>query len=78
MLGEDIARAVEARQRELYLLPGGIGSGKTTFLKRYEKVLGCSFLQAQAFTFHVDFLKAPLSRDKLETFGAHGRTPAVP
>ena len=68
MFGKDFARAVEARQGELYLLLGGIGSGKTTFLKRYEKVIARVFLHAQAFTFHVDFLKAPLAQDKLETF----------
>ncbi len=66
--GADFKRAVSARQGELYLLLGGIGSGKTTFLKRYEKVIARRFLDENAFTFHVDFLKAPLSADRLEQF----------
>lgn len=68
LFGEAIERAVDARQGELYLLLGGIGSGKTTFLRRYERVLARGFLDANAFTFHVDFLKAPLSADQLEHF----------
>lgn len=65
--GDDIKRAVRARNGELYLLLGGIGSGKTTFLKRYEQIIAKDFLQANAFVFHLDFLKAPLEQE-IETF----------
>lgn len=68
LFGEQFMRAVYARQGEMYLLLGGIGSGKTTFLKRYERIIAREFLETHSFTFHVDFLKAPLSPDQLESF----------
>ena len=51
-----------SRKGELYLLLGGIGSGKTTFLKRYQTLIAKSFLETQAFAFHLDFLKGPPRR----------------
>lgn len=66
--GDAVKRAVVERKGELYLLLGGIGSGKTTFLRRYEKVIAKDFLTANSFTFHVDFLKAPLEAYQMETF----------
>ena len=66
--GDDVARAVQERQGELYLLLGGIGCGKTTFLKRYERLIAKDFLASSAFTFHLDFLQAPLKTEQMENF----------
>lgn len=66
--GEAVMRAVRGRKGELYLLLGGIGSGKTTFLWRYERILAIDFLEKRAFVFHVDFLHAPLDVNKLENY----------
>jgi hypothetical protein len=51
--------SVVGSQGELYLLLGGIGSGKTTFLKRYQRLLAKDLLDHQALWFHLDFLKPP-------------------
>ncbi|MGE0454393.1 MAG: hypothetical protein AB7O37_16200 [Vicinamibacteria bacterium] len=56
-----------AAQGHLFLLLGGIGAGKTTFLKRYQKSVGKELLST-AFYFHIDFLKAPLDSRELEAF----------
>ena len=69
--GNLVEKAVRKKKGELYLLLGGIGSGKTTFLKRYTKVLAKNFLEQNAFTFHLDFLKAPVNLGDLETFVWH-------
>jgi AAA ATPase domain len=66
--GEEVKLAVKERKGELYLLLGGIGSGKTTFLKRYQTLIAKNFLEANAFTFHLDFLKAPLQTSEMEPF----------
>ena len=39
---------------------GGIGSGKTTFLKRYQRTVGAQLLEERTVWFHIDFLRAPL------------------
>ena len=66
--GEEVKVAVKGRKGELYLLLGGIGSGKTTFLRRYQTLITKKFLDANAFTFHLDFLKAPPQTGEMETF----------
>jgi hypothetical protein len=66
--GDDVKAAIKDRKGELYLLLGGIGSGKTTFLKRYQTIIAKTFLEANAFTFHLDFLKAPLQTAEMENF----------
>lgn len=50
----------------LLLLLGGIGSGKTTFLKRYQRSVGAELLEKYTMWFHVDFLDAPLSPSEME------------
>ncbi|MFB0515497.1 MAG: hypothetical protein ACETWG_02695, partial [Candidatus Neomarinimicrobiota bacterium] len=67
-LGTAMENAIREKKGELYLLLGGIGSGKTTFLKRYEKIIAKEFLDKVAYTFHFDFLKAPLTSGELEVF----------
>ena len=42
--------AVKSTAAQLFLLLGGIGAGKTTFLKRYQRAAGSDLLQANAFT----------------------------
>lgn len=66
--GDELIQAVKERKGELYLLLGGIGSGKTTFLKRYERIIAKDFLDTSTFTFHLDFLKAPLETNQMELF----------
>lgn len=66
--GDKVQRAVRSPQDDLYLLLGGIGSGKTTFLKRYERLIEKEFLDQNAFMFHLDFLQAPLDVAMLESF----------
>lgn len=57
--GVAVAQSFSASRGALYLLLGGIGSGKTTFLRRYERLLAHDLLAHKAFWFHLDFLKAP-------------------
>ncbi len=52
----------------LCLLLGGIGSGKTTFLKRYQRLVGKELLDKKTIWFSVDFLRAPLDPQELELF----------
>lgn len=66
--GEVISRALTKDSGELFLLLGGIGSGKTTFLKRYQRTVGRELLEKNTVWFHIDFLKAPLDPMDLEEF----------
>jgi hypothetical protein len=66
--GSAIEEALTSRAGELYLLLGGIGSGKTTFVKRYQRAVGKELLDQRAFWFHLDFLKAPLDPLDMEPF----------
>jgi hypothetical protein len=64
--GIAVARGVEESRGELFLLLGGIGSGKTTFLKRYQKTIGRDVLDQSAVWFYVNFLDAPLDPLQME------------
>jgi len=66
--GGSVEEGIRKRKGELYLLLGGIGSGKTTFLRRYERLIAKDFLDAKSYTFHLDFLQAPLDIHNLENF----------
>jgi len=68
MFGNSLESGVESSRGMLCLLLGGIGSGKTTFLKRYQATVGRKLLQEKAIWFHVDFLKAPLDPSTLENY----------
>lgn len=50
----------------LLLLLGGIGAGKTTFLRRYQRTVGTRLLAERTFWFHIDFLRAPIDASQLE------------
>ncbi|MEE9130525.1 MAG: hypothetical protein V3T84_10950 [Phycisphaerales bacterium] len=63
-LGESMASGAG----EIYLLLGGIGSGKSTFLRRYQRLLQSRTLDERAYWFHVDFLGPPLEVGQMEQF----------
>jgi len=65
--GDAILQAVSGERGELFLLLGGIGSGKTTFIKRYQRTVGQDLL-AKTLWFHIDFLRAPQDPLNLEPF----------
>lgn len=66
--GTALEQSLVSRGGELYLLLGGIGSGKTTFIKRYQRAVGKDLLDQRAFWFHLDFLKAPVDPLGMEPF----------
>jgi hypothetical protein len=66
--GQAVKSAVRHARGELFLVLGGIGAGKTTFLKRYQRTVGKDVLDRRTIWFYVDFLKAPLSPIELENF----------
>jgi hypothetical protein len=70
--GNAVEAALVRRTGQLYLLLGGIGSGKTTFMKRYQRTVGKPVLDGRALWFHLDFLQAPIDPQELETFAWHG------
>jgi hypothetical protein len=63
-----VTRAMDESTGELFLILGGIGAGKTTFLKRYRRTVGRELLDSKSIWFNVDFLKAPLDSSELESF----------
>ena len=63
-----VAKSIGSGKGKLYLLLGGIGSGKTTFLKRYQRTTGREILETRTIWFAIDFLKAPQNPDELEKF----------
>ena len=70
--GDAINQALTTRSGPLYLLLGGIGSGKTTFFKRYQRTVGKAVLDHRALWFHLDFLEAPLDPRSIESFAWKG------
>ena len=51
-------RDIESRRPGTYVITGGVGSGKTTFLRRFALVVGRGFIQQYCIWIHVDFLTA--------------------
>src|SRR5437879_1342756 len=55
--GTAVAHALTSRAGQMYLILGGIGSGKTTFTKRYQRTVGKPVLDSHSLWFHLDFLE---------------------
>lgn len=70
IFGKVVERAVRNNKGQLFLLLGGIGSGKTTFQKRYQLTVGRETLLNNSIWFSIDFLKPP-SIAELENFVWH-------
>jgi hypothetical protein len=66
--GTAIAGAITNQSGQLYVLLGGIGAGKTTFIKRYQREVGKPALDGKALWFHLDFLGAPVDPQQTEIF----------
>lgn len=66
--GIALAEAMPTKHGQLFVLLGGIGAGKTTFIRRYQRTVGASLLNARAIWFHVDFLGAPTDLSEMEDF----------
>lgn len=66
--GSALHESFSGKKGRMFLLLGGIGSGKTTFLKRYQKTVGKQLLERKTLWFHVDFLEAPLAPEKMEEY----------
>ena len=49
-------RDVENRRPGTYIITGGVGSGKTTFLRRFALVVARPFIERYCIWIHVDFL----------------------
>ena len=66
--GTLIQKGLSTDKGYLCLLLGGIGSGKTTFLKRFQRLVGKDILDKTTVWFSIDFLRAPLDPQELEIF----------
>lgn len=61
-----LERDIKDRKPGTYLLTGGVGSGKTTFLRRYTHVVRPDIVKEYCVWLHVDFLSiGNLSQDRL-------------
>jgi len=56
--GTAVEHALTTRAGNMYLILGGIGCGKTTFIKRYQRTVGQPLLDQKGLWFHLDFLAA--------------------
>lgn len=70
--GNAVQDAIGKQSGQMYLLLGGIGAGKTTFIKRYQRTVGKAVLSDHALWFHLDFLEAPVDPGDLEVFAWRG------
>jgi hypothetical protein len=67
-LGQEIKSAVAKGEGTVFLLLGGIGSGKTTYLNRFFRYVEKPFVERFALWYYVDFLAPPAEEDQLELF----------
>src|SRR5207253_871099 len=51
-----VREAVYQARRGAYILTGGVGSGKTTFLRRFAKIVERDFVERYTVWLHIDFL----------------------
>jgi len=64
--GRDVVTASRSANGTVFLLLGGIGSGKTTFLKRFFNFVGADSLKQATIWFFLDLLSAPLDVSTIE------------
>jgi len=62
----DLRTAIEKNLGSLYILLGGIGAGKTTFIKRYIRYTGHEVLEKHAAWFYIPMLGPPQNPNDLE------------
>lgn len=67
-LGEEIKQAVSKGEGTVFLLLGGIGAGKTTYLNRFFRYIEKPFMEKYGLWYYVDFLAPPAEEDQLELF----------
>lgn len=67
-LSDIMHESVEIYNGKLLLILGGIGAGKTTFLKRFFMLTDADFLNQKAVWFYVDFLGAPVNFLEIDKF----------
>jgi hypothetical protein len=66
--GDFVEKASNTDDSYICLILGGIGSGKTTFLKRYQRTVGKDLLESSTLWFSVNFLSAPVDANRLEDY----------
>jgi hypothetical protein len=67
-LSDDMSDAVESYAGKLLLILGGIGAGKTTFLKRFFRLTDADILNKKAVWFYISFLGPPVDSSKIDEF----------
>lgn len=65
--GKQMKHAVSGGKEAIFLLLGGIGSGKTTFLNRFFRFVEKEFIDQNAVWYYVNFI-APPPEDQIESF----------
>ncbi len=65
--GYELNQATKEANGSVFLLLGGIGSGKSTFIKRFFKHVGKAFIDDAGIWFYISFLSPPKQED-LEPF----------
>lgn len=68
VMGKEVGTVLHKDYGTLFLLLGGIGSGKTTYIKRYFNFIGKPYLDQNAFCFYVDLLAPPASVKDAENY----------
>ncbi len=63
-----LTQKIKKSDSDLLLVLGSIGSGKTTFLKRYLRLTAADFLDSESCWFYIDFLSAPPNSSRVEEF----------
>ncbi len=63
-----LTQKIKKSDTDLLLVLGSIGSGKTTFLKRYLRLTAADFLDSKSCWFYVDFLSSLPDSSKVEEF----------
>jgi len=66
--GPTVSNSISSKKGQMFLLLGGIGSGKTTFLKRYQKTVGKKLLDEHTIWFHIDFINTTLTLGEMEKY----------